>query len=205
MLKVRIELNAPSAAKCVHLYIITAFLNVVAVFILVFKCLTENNLIDRTVLIVIVSNVMGSRQFVLNKSLTLKVLTHAHKLGHLGCTLCHRICDMSGFSLLKRPFISHSRAQRKLWKVICQVGILRGIFGSVNHFVNAVMLEMWQCRFHIRRCFHLHREMCKWATDVTKKGFKFRVFSDEKQQLHAHECSRFWFSLPGYMMADKAF
>lgn len=111
MLKVRIELNAPSAAKCVHLYIITAFLNVVAVFILVFKCLTENNLIDRTVLIVIVSNVMGSRQFVLNKSLTLKVLTHAHKLGHLGCTLCHQICDMSGFSLLKRPFISHSRAQ----------------------------------------------------------------------------------------------
>lgn len=83
--------------------------------------------------------------------------------GHLGCTLSSEMWCMSGFSLHKQQSIpTIERGGKKnncgvIW-VICQVRILLTVFGSVVHFVNAVMPEMWPCRFHIRRCFQVDVE-----------------------------------------------
>lgn len=79
--------------------------------------------------------------------------------GHLGCTVTS-----------DTTIHSHWREEGKKnpWRVICQARILLNIFGSVVHFVNVAMLNMWQCRFHIGRCFHLANMMSNWVPDEAR-------------------------------------
>lgn len=76
--------------------------------------------------------------------------------------LCHLIWLLTW----PQPSITTEEKQKKkkkLWKVICQVPW--GIFGSVVHLVNAVMLEMQQDQFHVGQCFQLgHMTLSKWRT-----------------------------------------